>query len=81
MATKDEKGSVLDIDQVVSVSSIYSDDADDENLQDLGTDDPFPANPDASVEAQFTFRAVFVGCALGAVISASKYVVSTYVED
>ncbi|KAL7277436.1 hypothetical protein ACG7TL_009298 [Trametes sanguinea] len=69
--TKDEKGSVVDIDQVVSVSSIYSDDA-DENLQDLGTDDPFPVDPDAPAEAQFTFRAVFVGCALGAVISASN---------
>ncbi|OSC97364.1 OPT oligopeptide transporter [Trametes coccinea BRFM310] len=29
-------------------------------------------DPDAPAEAQFTFRAVFVGCALGAVISASN---------
>lgn len=36
---------------------------------------PFPINPDDPIETQqFTFRAVFVGCLLGAVISASKYV-------
>ncbi|CDO76790.1 hypothetical protein BN946_scf184978.g19 [Trametes cinnabarina] len=69
--TKDEKGSTASIDQVLSVSSVYSDEA-DETLQDLGTNDPFPVDPDAQAEANFTFRAVFVGCALGAVISASN---------
>lgn len=69
---KDEKASFTEIDQVVSVTSLYSDDTDDA-LQDLGTDNPFPADPNALPEdQQFTFRAVFVGCALGAVISASK---------
>lgn len=69
---KDEKALFTEIDQVVSVTSLYSDDTDGA-LQDLGTDNPFPVDPDAlPEEQQFTFRAVFVGCALGAVISASK---------
>ncbi|OJT01821.1 hypothetical protein TRAPUB_7728 [Trametes pubescens] len=69
---KDEKASFTEIDQVISITSVYSDDTDGA-LQDLGTDNPFPVDPDAlPEEQQFTFRAVFVGCALGAVISASK---------
>ncbi|KAI0816054.1 OPT oligopeptide transporter [Trametes gibbosa] len=68
---KDEKASFDEIDQVISVTSLCSDD-EDGTLQDLGTDDPFPVDPDAPEEHQFTFRAVFVGCALGAVISASN---------
>ncbi|KZS99966.1 OPT-domain-containing protein [Laetiporus sulphureus 93-53] len=48
------------------------DDHDDGAVLDFGTDDPFPMDPNATEEQQFTFRAVFVGCALGAVISASN---------
>ncbi|KAI0364271.1 OPT oligopeptide transporter [Pilatotrama ljubarskyi] len=63
---------MAEIDEILSVSSLYSEE--DENaLRDLGTNDPFPEDPDAPLEEQqFTFRAVFVGCALGAVISASN---------
>ena len=46
-------------------------DNDDEH-ENLGTTDPFPQDPDAVEEQQFTFRAVFVGCLLGAIVSASK---------
>ncbi|EJD47592.1 OPT superfamily oligopeptide transporter [Auricularia subglabra TFB-10046 SS5] len=46
---------------------------DDSTVENLGTDDPFPQDPDAPPEEhQFTFRAVFVGCMLGAIISASN---------
>lgn len=39
----------------------------------LGTDDPFPEDPNADPNApQFTIRAVLVGCILGGVIAASK---------
>ena len=69
---KDEKQPLENIDEVLSVASLYSDSGSD-LLQDLGTDDPFPEDPDAPEGKQFTFRAALVGCALGAVISASKY--------
>lgn len=70
-------------EQVVETPSVYSkydgdgigDGDDGGRVLDFGTDDPFPADPNALPEQQFTFRAVFVGCALGAVISASKCVV------
>ena len=68
-----EKPSMVPMDHVLSVSSLGDEDA----LQDFGTDTPFPLDPDAPEEQQFTFRAVFVGCALGAVISASKCVSSS----
>ncbi|KAI0324759.1 OPT oligopeptide transporter [Cubamyces sp. BRFM 1775] len=68
---KDEKHPLNNIDEVLSVASLYSD-SDSDILQDLGTDDPFPEDPDAPEEKQFTFRAALVGCALGAVISASN---------
>lgn len=46
----------------------------EEDLSAFSHEYPFPINPDEEVETQqFTFRAVFVGCLLGAVISASKY--------
>lgn len=64
----DEKKSFSE--QVLEASSIAYED--DEELVDFGTDDPFPVDPNAQEEQQFTFRAVFIGCALGAVISASK---------
>lgn len=55
------------------LSSISGDSQD--QLPDLGTVDPFPVDPDAPNEGQqFTLRAVLVGCALGAIISASKLV-------
>ena len=49
-----------------------------EVTDDLGLllphDEQFPEDPDGEIETQqFTFRAVFVGCILGAVIAASKY--------
>lgn len=64
----DEKKSFSE--QVLEASSIAYED--DEELVDFGTDDPFPVDPNAQEEQQFTFRAVFIGCALGAVISASN---------
>ncbi|PCH38834.1 OPT oligopeptide transporter [Wolfiporia cocos MD-104 SS10] len=64
----DEKKSY--VDEVTEVPSVEY--GEDESPQDYGTDDPFPVDPNAPVEQQFTFRAVFVGCALGAVISASN---------
>ncbi|KAI0916387.1 hypothetical protein AcV5_003343 [Taiwanofungus camphoratus] len=60
------------VDQVSAVPSVeFVDDGEDEN-PDFGTDDPFPMDPDTPEEQQFTFRAVIVGCGLGAVISASN---------
>jgi len=45
----------------------------DDDLDAFSHEHPFPQLPDAEPETQqFTFRAVFVGCILGAVISASK---------
>jgi len=38
----------------------------------LSSDEPFPVDPDAEEEQQFTVRAVLVGCILGGVIAASK---------
>jgi hypothetical protein len=38
----------------------------------LSSDEPFPDDPDAEEEQQFTVRAVLVGCILGGVIAASK---------
>lgn len=67
-------------EEVVEAPSVYSkydgggDGDDEDGVVDFGTDDPFPVDPNALPEQQFTFRAVFVGCALGAVISASKCV-------
>ena len=58
---------------VTDIISFHEDDGNDEVLQDLRTDVPFPVDTDAPQEQQFTLRAVLVGCALGAVISASKY--------
>lgn len=47
----------------------------DDELDAFSHEHPFPPMLDAEPETQqFTFRAVFVGCVLGAVISASKYV-------
>ena len=68
---ENEKGPALAHILTISSLSVYDDDGD---LQDFGTNDPFPMDPDAPQEQQLTFRAVIVGCALGAVISASKYV-------
>ncbi|CCM06293.1 uncharacterized protein FIBRA_08544 [Fibroporia radiculosa] len=65
----DEKKSYSD--QVLDVPSVEYEDK-NSGLMDFGTDDPFPVDPDAPEEQQLTFRAVFVGCALGAVISASN---------
>ncbi|EGN94830.1 hypothetical protein SERLA73DRAFT_114279 [Serpula lacrymans var. lacrymans S7.3] len=43
------------------------------NSRQVNTDDPFPEDPDSPIEEQqLTFRAVIVGCGLGAVISASN---------
>ena len=68
----DEKVSLAAVEHIISAVSLDADE--DDALRDLGTDVPFPVDPDAPEEQQFTFRAVFVGCALGAVISASKFV-------
>ncbi len=58
------------LEQILSISGDSQD-----QLPDLGTVDPFPVDPDAPNEGQqFTLRAVLVGCALGAIISASKLV-------
>lgn len=38
----------------------------------MSSDDPFPQDPNAEEEQQFTVRAVLVGCILGGVIAASK---------
>lgn len=47
----------------------------EEEYDQLSHEYPFPVVPGEELETQqFTFRAVFVGCLLGAVISASKYV-------
>ena len=66
-----EKSSLVEVEEILSISSLNPD---EDGLRDLGTDNPFPMDPDALEEQQLTFRAVIVGCALGAVISASKYV-------
>lgn len=47
----------------------------EEENYEMSHEHPFPIDPDAEVETQqLTFRAVFVGCCLGGVIAASKYV-------
>lgn len=38
----------------------------------MASDEPFPQDPNAEEEQQFTVRAVLVGCVLGGVIAASK---------
>ncbi|KAI0665449.1 OPT oligopeptide transporter [Trametes maxima] len=68
----DEKSFLSCVDLVLPASSLNGDLDDDEGVRDFGTDDPFPEEPNTPAEQQFTFRAVFVGCALGAVISASN---------
>ena len=75
MSSKRKTSVEIQVQQTHSISSLEKSDNDadeDGPLQDFGTDDPFPMDLDAPEEQQFTFRAVFVGCALGAVISASK---------
>lgn len=54
----------------------YEQEGEDENENlILSHEEQFPIDPNAQEEtAQFTFRAVFVGCCLGGVIAASKYV-------
>lgn len=66
------------LNEIISIASL--DTAEDCGLHDFGTDNPFPMDPDAPEEQQFTFRAVLVGCGLGAVISASKYVLQASVR-
>jgi hypothetical protein len=60
-----EKGELIQV-------SGYQDQDENENLI-LSHEEQFPLDPSAQEEtAQFTFRAVFVGCCLGGVIAASK---------
>jgi hypothetical protein len=60
-----EKGELIQV-------SDYQDQDENENLI-LSHEEQFPLDPNAQEEtAQFTFRAVFVGCCLGGVIAASK---------
>lgn len=48
---------------------------DDDRVEFLSHEDPFPIIEGLPIEThQFTLRAVFVGCCLGGVIAASKYV-------
>ena len=55
---------------------------DDEDVTFMSSDDPFPIDPDEIPEPQqFTVRAVLVGCILGAVIAASKYVSTALAFD
>ena len=58
-----EKGEVIEVDNV-----------EDDTLL-LSHEEQFPIDPNEELETQqFTFRAVLVGCILGGVIAASKYV-------
>ena len=63
-----EKGDVVDIYQTETNRT-------EPELDILSHEEQFPIDPDAEEETQqLTFRAVFIGCCLGGVIAASKYV-------
>ena len=65
LSSVEEKGEVTHVDNV------------EENAVLLSHEEQFPIDPDEEVETQqFTFRAILVGCILGGVIAASKFVVS-----
>lgn len=65
-----EKGDVIDIAQRETNDS-------EEDYAMLSHEEQFPIDPDAQEETQqLTFRAVFIGCCLGGVIAASKYVLT-----
>lgn len=50
---------------------------DDDGIEILSHEEQFPLDPNAEEETQqLTFRAVFVGCVLGGIIAASKYIES-----
>jgi hypothetical protein len=67
-----EKGAAIALANSVSVDS---GDNEEEATYLLSHEEPFPLDPDAEEEThQFTIRAVLVGCLLGGVIAASKYV-------
>ena len=58
-----EKGDIVTVDDA------------DETIPILSHEEQFPIDPDEELETQqFTVRAVLVGCILGGVIAASKYV-------
>lgn len=67
-----EKGEVFD------VQDREAEDDNEDVTVFLTHEEQFPIDPDAEEETQqFTIRAVFVGCCLGGVIAASKYVQDT----
>jgi hypothetical protein len=67
-----EKGEAISETAVSSES-----DENEEATHLLSHEDPFPIDPNEEPELQqFTFRAVFVGCVLGGIIAASKFVLS-----
>jgi hypothetical protein len=69
LATSLEKG------VVVKTTSASVDNESGEITYLLSHEDPFPIDPDEElVTQQFTFRAVVVGCLLGGVIAASRFV-------
>ena len=57
----------------LNLVEIRSDNASDDLPFDMYSGDPFPPLPDAVFEPNpLTFRAVFIGCCLGAIVAASK---------
>ena len=72
------------LQQIRTLEEKYDDEKHSNNVEITSTDgvvhpyipgDPLPEDPDApfeSVRDQITFRAIFVGCAIGAVVQASN---------
>ena len=59
--------------EVIKVDNVDS--AEDDGTGLLSHEEPFPIDPnEVHEEQQFTVRAVVVGCILGGIIAASKYV-------
>ena len=75
----DDSKDTISVDRNVSVEKgeliqTHETEAEDE-LNAFSHEYPFPEDPNAEPELQqFTIRAVLVGCILGGVIAASKYV-------
>ena len=76
---KGEKTTSNDPSVNVEKGEVVTVEDDDQAIPILYHDEQFPIDPNEELETQqFTVRAVLVGCLLGGVIAASKYVVRTF---
>ena len=76
---KGEKTSSHDPSVNVEKGEVTTVEDEDQIIPILYHDEQFPIDPDEELETQqFTVRAVLVGCLLGGVIAASKYVARSF---